>query len=87
MLYQLEFPYSRQSIVVVFEAIQNARSARFIRSKTLALRARVLNLIKRSYSCFKYYVKRGNNVLTVIRMASAMVLQWGNYCDVITVFA
>ena len=46
----VEFPYARQSIVAIFEAIQNTRSTRFIRSKTLKLRARVLNLIKRSYT-------------------------------------
>ena len=50
----VEFTYLRQSIVVVFEAIQNTRSARFIKSKTFTLRAPVFNLIKRSYSCFKY---------------------------------
>ena len=43
-------------LLVHHHSIQNTRCARFIRSKTLALRARVLNLIKRSYSCFKYYL-------------------------------
>ena len=51
----IRIPLSRQSIVV-FEAIQNTRSACFIRSKTLGLRPRVLNLIKHCFSCFKYYL-------------------------------
>ena len=46
---------SRQSIVVVFEAIQNTRIACFIKSKTLGLRPRVFNLIKHCFSYFKYY--------------------------------
>ena len=44
VLYQLEFPYSHQSMVDRFEAIQNTLCARFIRSENFATQSREENI-------------------------------------------